>query len=206
MNVYVESNFVLELALQQEQCESCESILSLGEKDRVRLVVPAYCLAEPHETLTRRQKQRKRLKDKLDLQLGQIARTATNSAQLSGFHGLTDLLIGSAEQESRNLNEVSARLLRTAEVISLDASVLNGSSLNQSTHGFSPQDAIVYASVLAHLARCHERKSYFISRDSDFDDQDVVEELGRFRCKLVHSFARGRQFINRNLGSRAGPE
>ena len=168
MNVYVESNFVLELALQQEQCESCESILSLGEKDRVRLVVPAYCLAEPHETLTRHQKQRKRLKDKLDVQLGQIARTATNSAQLSGFHGLTDLLIGSAEQESRNLNEVSARLLRTAEVISLDASVLNGSSLTQSTHGFSPQDAIVYASVLAHLARCHERKSYFISRDSDF--------------------------------------
>ena len=31
MNVYVESNFVLELALLQEQSGSCEEILSLAE-------------------------------------------------------------------------------------------------------------------------------------------------------------------------------
>ena len=31
MKVYIESNFVLELALLQEQNESCENILSLGE-------------------------------------------------------------------------------------------------------------------------------------------------------------------------------
>ena len=44
MNVYVESNFVLELALAQEQFESCEGILSLCEAGNVRLVVPAYSL------------------------------------------------------------------------------------------------------------------------------------------------------------------
>jgi hypothetical protein len=27
MNVYVESNFVLEQALEQEQCESCEELI-----------------------------------------------------------------------------------------------------------------------------------------------------------------------------------
>ena len=204
MNVYVESNFVLELALQQEQSASCESILNMCEETRLRILVPAYCLAEPHETLTRRHKQRRRMKRDLNDELGQIARTATNTAQLSGFDSLTDLLISSAEQESRNLKELSARLLRTAEVIPLDVSVLNDASLYQSTHGFSPQDAIVYASVLSHLARCHEQKSYFISRDSDFDDQDVVEELGRFKCELVHSVAQGRQFINRDPGSGSG--
>lgn len=77
MNVYVESNFVLDLALLQEQSTSCGEILSLGETNGVQLVVPAYSLAEPYETLTRRQKQRKRLKEELDAELGQIARTAT---------------------------------------------------------------------------------------------------------------------------------
>ena len=56
MNVYIESNFVLELALLQEQSSSCEEILGLCESRGVRFVVPAYSLAEPYETLTRRQK------------------------------------------------------------------------------------------------------------------------------------------------------
>ena len=84
-------------------------------------------------------------------------------------------------ESDRRLKEVCSRLLRAADVIPLDASVLITSSLYQSRHGFSPQDAIVYASVLSHLDRCHERKSYFISRDLDFDDQDVIEELSRFK-------------------------
>ena len=40
MNVYVESNFVLELALLQEQWTSCEAILTLCEAKSVQLVVP----------------------------------------------------------------------------------------------------------------------------------------------------------------------
>ena len=60
MNVYVESNFVLELALLQEQSASGEAILRLGEEHRVHLVVPAYALVEPYETLARRHKQREK--------------------------------------------------------------------------------------------------------------------------------------------------
>ena len=37
MNVYVESNFVLELAWLQEQSASGEAILRLGEERRVHL-------------------------------------------------------------------------------------------------------------------------------------------------------------------------
>ena len=199
MNVYVESNFVLELALEQEQSASCESILGLCETGRVCLVVPAFCLAEPHGTLARRRIQRRDLKKPLDEELRQIARTATNTAQLSGFESITDLLISSAEQESRNLSKISARLLSAAELIPLDASVLDNASRYQRTHGFSPPDSIVYASIISHLQGCHERQSYFISRDTDFDDDDVVNDFGRFNCEIVHSFSCGCQLITRDL-------
>ena len=59
MNVYVESNFILELALEQEQSSSCDAILSLGERQDIRLVLPAFSLSEPYETLVRRAKDRK---------------------------------------------------------------------------------------------------------------------------------------------------
>lgn len=39
MNIYVESNFVLELALVQEQHASCEEIVGLSEARRATLVM-----------------------------------------------------------------------------------------------------------------------------------------------------------------------
>ena len=77
MNVYVESNFVLELALIQEQYAGCEEILRLCEAGRIRLVIPAYSLAEPYETLTRHHKQRRRMKQELDAVFRQLSRTAS---------------------------------------------------------------------------------------------------------------------------------
>ena len=201
MNIYVESNFVLELSLQQEQSVNCEYILSLCEKHRIRLVVPAYCLAEPHETLTRRHYKRKKMKDELDVQLRQIARTTANAAQLIGFHGLTDLLITSADQA--NLSEVCSRLLTSAEIIPLGTSILTDSRSYQSRHDFSPQDAIVYASIRSHLNQSHRHKSYFVCRDRHFDDQDVIDELRSYNCELVPRFDSGHRLIDRDLDATA---
>ena len=101
---------------------------------RTQLVVPAYSLAEPYETLTRRQKQRKRLKEELDAELGQIARTATYAERLDGFRDVTALLMNIGDEESKRLEEVCSRLTKAAEVIPLDASVLSASTQYQRTH------------------------------------------------------------------------
>jgi hypothetical protein len=45
MNIYVETNFVLELAFVQEQHESCEQIIGLCEAGRTTLVLPAFCMS-----------------------------------------------------------------------------------------------------------------------------------------------------------------
>ncbi len=200
MNVYVESNFVLELALLQEQSASCEDILGLCETGRARLVVPAYSLAEPYETLTRRQKQRKRLKEELDDVLGQIARTATYAERLDGFRDVTALLVNIDDEESKRLEEVRSRLTKAAEVIPLDASVSSASAQHQRIHRFAPQDALVYSAVLSHLERDRPPRSCFLNRNSrDFDDQTVVEQLERHNCKLLPRFDSGSQFIRSTL-------
>jgi hypothetical protein len=69
VNIYVESNFVLELALLQEQHVSCEDILRLCEPSNAQLIIPAYSLVEPYETLIRRHRQRKQMKADLDIEL-----------------------------------------------------------------------------------------------------------------------------------------
>ena len=197
MNIYLESNFVLELALLQEQSASCEQILSLGEAGRVRLAVPAYSLAEPYETLVRRQRKRRKMKEALDGELRQLSRSAAYEDQLGRFRDLTALLISSADEEDRRLEEVRSRLIETADLIPLEASVL--AAVARYRH-FSPQDALVYSAVLAHLERDYARPSCFLNKDKDFGDQDVLEELGGYNCKLFPRFDSGCQYILDRLG------
>jgi hypothetical protein len=58
VNIYVETNFVLELVFEQEQFKSCEEILLLSEQKLATLIIPAYSLAEPHEKLIRQARNR----------------------------------------------------------------------------------------------------------------------------------------------------
>jgi len=45
VNVYVETNFALELTFQQEELKSCEQILQRCESKGIQIVIPAYSLA-----------------------------------------------------------------------------------------------------------------------------------------------------------------
>ncbi|HEY2291216.1 MAG TPA: PIN domain-containing protein [Thermoanaerobaculia bacterium] len=197
MNVYVESNFVLELALVQEQHASCERILTLCEAGDIRVVVPAYSIVEPYETLLRRHLGRKGLKDSLDLELQQLSRTSGYAQRLSGFEALTALLVDSAKEEIQRLERIRARLLSCATVIELEASILSSASQHQERHDLSTQDAIVYASVLFHLGSVEDgAKSCFLTRDTDFDDPSIMEGLRVRRCKVIWRFDDGLSYLS----------
>ena len=196
MNVYVETNFVLEVALLQEQHASCLEIIALCEDRRIRLVVPAFCLVEPFETLVRHQKRRRKMKHDFDRELSQIARTATYAERLDEFRGLTDILINIAQEEATSLDGTIARLIDCADVVPLDGDVMRRSGESQAAHGLSPQDSLVYASVVHDLAQVRDRQSCFLNRNTrDFDDQNIVDELHDYNCTLLPRFDAGHRFI-----------
>ena len=196
MNVYVETNFILEVALLQEQHASCLHIIDLCEAERIRLIVPAYCLVEPFETLIRHQKRRRKMKQDFDTELSQIARTATYVERLGEFRSLTDILINIAQEETTNLDKTLSRLINCADLIPLDSAVIHHSAQSQETHGLSPQDAIVYSSVVQQLDRLHPHQSCFLNRNTrDFDDENIVEELQQYDCTLLPRFDTGHDFI-----------
>lgn len=199
MNVYVESNFVLELALRQQQSESCQTLVDYAEKREITLVVPAYSLAEPYETIARQRKRRERVKREVDGVLNQLRRTDTYSARVDEFGDLTNLLISSANDEGRQLGSVIRRMLAVSEVIPLDKDIVAEALGCQADYGFSSQDALVYASVLRNIRRTNPGDSCFLNRDKDFDDQSVVEQLASLDCKLLFSFDDGLNFVRSRL-------
>ena len=103
MNVYVESNFVLEEALEQEQSESCQGLLSLSLAGSLHMVIPAFSLVEPYITLMHKGNERSKLGTELQRQLSELGRSKPYREASSSFNELTGLLIRSAEGERAGL-------------------------------------------------------------------------------------------------------
>ena len=200
MNVYVESNFVLELALLQEQHPSCDAIVELAAADRIHLVIPAYSLVEHYETLTRFFRKRQAITEAVRDELRQLGRSAPYEAQTAALEELTILFTRSQEEERTRLRSTLARLVTVAELIPLTSAII-ADSLSHQDEGFSPQDAVVYSSVLRHLKGGDGGEHMFLNRNSkDFDAPDVQDRLEAMNCRILFQFDAGLRYIRHRLG------
>jgi predicted nucleic acid-binding protein len=196
MNVYVETSFVLELVFQQEQHAVCESILSFCDSGSTQLIIPAYCLAEPHEKLTRQNSRRKELQKVLDAELLQLKRSSSYTGRIDNIQNIASLLVQSNEEERRRFEHYCARLLTMAEIVPLTREILSAAMGYESIYGLTPQDSIVYTSVIHHLRRQTSIANCFLNKNSrDFDNPDITDELKKNNCQMIPIFEQGYQFI-----------
>lgn len=206
MTVYVESNFVLEQALQQEQCDACDDILNLAASNAILLAVPAFSLAEPHQALALKKKTRNRLTNELRTHFSELGRSKPYRGVPDDFSALASVLIRSSEQERDGLQRATSGLLKIATVMPLDAGILMLAGDLQVTLSMPGQDAIVLASVLRHLRDTTPNESCFLSRNSrDFDDPDVREQLEHFGCRYFAEFDGALQYIQTRVHSQGPP-
>jgi len=193
MTVYVESNFVLELAYLQEEHESCEDILHLAEEGAISLVLPAYSVGEPYDSWVRRSKQRSELHERLARELNELSRSKPYIGMPNEFQEITKTLVQSGEEEKERLDNAATRILETAVVIPIEREVIKAAIDFQQSRNLAPQDSIVYASVLSHLSTTstEEAKCFITKNSKDFANPDIYAELETYGCKLLTKFSDG---------------
>jgi predicted nucleic acid-binding protein len=205
MNVYVETNFILELALVQEQHERCERLIELCESRRATLVLPSFCIAESYETLVRRAKRRTQMANDLAVELRQLGRSKPYKDEIDALENIVGLLVRSIEEEDRRLIGVLERVSRIADVIPLGADMISRAAAYRAANKLSPQDSIVCSSVLHHLTSANAGESCFINRNRrDFDDPDIEESLAKQGCKMLFSFTSGCNYIEHRVNTALG--
>ncbi len=196
MNVYVESNFVLELAFEQEQHQFCQEVLELCDEKKVNLILPAYCLAEPLEKIVRQARDRSDLQKSLNTVLLQLSRTSSYASRLNSIQDIESLLVQSNEEEKQRFARLRDRLVNVAEIIPLTLDTIREAAMCEATYDLTPQDAIVFASVITHLRQNGSSPSCFLNRNSkDFDNPDIVTELSKSGCKMIPRFDNGVAYI-----------
>jgi len=193
MDVFVESNFVLELALKQEQHEACDRILAGAVAGAYVLHVPQYALTEVFHTLHHRRNERLRNQDYFQKEITQHLREAeTDIAETDQLvQLLTGLLTTRTQVQTERLFAVTTQLAAIAPGPALTENVLREAQELRKLHSFISQDALVYASVLGGLRQLPPANAkLFITRnDSDFKKPAIVQELQGFNCRLLANFS-----------------
>ncbi len=190
MIVYAESNFTLELAFLRPQSDSCEALARLAESGAIQLVIPAFCGGEPYESMVRRSKDRKSVRDQLTAEISELSRSAPYSNITQTAQTIIAILSRSVIEEKSRLDDTLLRLTKLARMIPLTSDVLAASLTYQTQFPLSPQDAIVLASITADLESVEPglEKLFVTQNTSDFLNPDILELMSAYGCKLLFRF------------------
>lgn len=186
MIVYVESNFILELAYLQEHYVNCERILELAAAEKIKLILPAFAVGEPYFAWVGRKKVRARLHEELTRQIRELGRSEPYAGSKERFQDITKALLVSGEEEKLRLDDAIRRTVNQCDLIPIDAEIVTDGIEIQIRHNLGPQDSIIYASVLSHLSNADRQVAkIFVTKNSkDFSNPDVVQELQNLGCNL----------------------
>jgi predicted nucleic acid-binding protein len=199
--VYVESNFVLELALLQEQAAAAQTILEHAETGALTLVLPAFALSEPFATVTNQGTQRNKLSDELTRQERELGRSALHQSLAAQLKQVWTTLTEVRKAQMDSLEQTMERLLGAAQQVALDLPGFQQARLYETRYGLTPQDAIIYAVIVGDLQRrpIAEPKVFVNRNAKDFDDPGIKAELQTYNCRYIGTFADGLSYIENQL-------
>ncbi len=190
MRVYVETNFVLEMALLRSDSNSCGGLVRLAESRRIALVFPAFSIGESYEALSRRTGQRRQLGRMLRSEVLELSRSQPYSSAPQEFAAPLAWLHRCGNEERVRLEDTLASFLEVVQVIPIGPHTVRAAAMFQMSRKLSSQDSMVYASVLDHLANSPEEEGHcFVTQDSKgFFNPMVQSDLASLGCRLFTRF------------------
>jgi predicted nucleic acid-binding protein len=202
--VYIESNFVLEIALEQEQSSAAHAILSLAENCLIALAYPSFVLSEPFEAIMRARRERNTTQKSLEKVLNDLRRSEPYKQIVLDLMPAINVLAYAHVRQINLLYATFGQLARVGRCIHIDEATFGEASMYQSSLGFSPQDGIIYSAMLADLKKQPEQETKcFLSRDrkafGNDDYRSIRAELETYNCRYISSFTQALDFIQDSL-------
>ena len=108
MIAYVESNFILEIALGQEQSQFAQGLVQLAERGDIEIAFPSFALSEPFSTISQRGRARRQLYSSLTNQLNDLARSLPHQSDVTCLRPLLPALTSVGIREAALLAETVA--------------------------------------------------------------------------------------------------
>ncbi len=204
MIVNVETNFVVEVALEQEEYGEASAIIALAEKGDVELAFPNFILAESFELLKKGHNKRNSAQSSLVTVLNQLQRSEPHKQIMLDLGPIISVLQTSQDRELANWHSTRDRIIDVGKCLEMKIGSIKEAQKYQKTLALSPKDSIIYSTIIADLrTRSMDEKKCFLSRDKRAfdknDDHRIKAELETYNCEYEGSFYGGLMFIQHQL-------
>lgn len=228
MIVYVETNFILELALEQDQHQAVDKILELVQSGKIELALPGFSISESLSTVRRKRIDRDRFYVSLEGLLDELKRSAQYQQLVIDLDPVRALLQDVLRTEKDRLLSVLERILKVGRVLELEVSSFSQALTYKDRLTTSTEDSIVYSLIITDLRRRPENEDkFFLSRDGEAfgkgEDgeesvyhqrnekekeavakksiyyQRIKEELKLYKCTFINNFEHGLSAIEARL-------
>lgn len=201
MIVYLDTNFLLEMAFGQEQEIAAKEIMKLAVDGKIELVCPCFVLIEPYWTIKNRDSNRKQLLKSIELELQQQQRSPNNSIEIGNLTNAHVSITNIGIKEGNAYSDILNKVLEIGTFIDITKDTFISSLTYSSSYGLGPQDALIYSAIIRDMKKQSSGAlKCFLSRNSkDFDIDALKRELSEYNCRYFTNFEHGLWYINSQI-------
>jgi hypothetical protein len=191
LTLYVESNFVLQVVLGQEELTSAEKILTAAESGTIELALPTFSLSESFVRISRGIRDRQRLRTQFAEQVTQLVRSSPHANEMAVLQTVPNHLDQINTREGIRLAATVERILKCTRPIDFNASVFQGALNYEGQFDLDVENAIILSSIMSDLQsnRGLRRHVFVTSNRAHFGKPDIVAELRRVDCDSIWDFS-----------------
>lgn len=189
MNLYIETNFILELTKGQAQSPACERILSPGYAG-VELCIPGFCFVEARNALRQDNSRRSAVVNELVRELSQMENTsfALPAPRLDILMGVRASFVSASTYYLERLDGTISDIRTRARVLDVESHLIDEVGRIMAAHELEAFDAYILLTVLEDIRKTGAERSVFATQDRDFANDSVIDLLAGAGCSLVTSY------------------
>jgi hypothetical protein len=143
---------------------------------------------------------RNRLHSAVRTELGELSRSRPLTDIALQSQAFVAALIDTADDDRRRLEAAVEALLRQATVLPTEPAVVTQARGAELVYDLSPQDAVIYMTILDHAGRNQGPKLFVTQNANDFRVPQIAEELTRHGCKLLFAFDASEGYSRSEIG------
>ena len=196
MIVYVETNLLVEIALDQEQAESARRIVDFAKAKRIQLVLPAISIAESYWAISAKAEKRQPLLTQLVDAHRDLSRSAPLHFFSDSLRELGDAFLKLHQEHLDGFRSLLSDVLRLAHLVELGGETVASAMAIDLRYGQGLLDSMVLASVHAHITeQGRVAPKLFTTRDRDLFGVAKQVLVADYNCTCIPSYDDSAKFI-----------
>ena len=179
MKVYVETNWLLDLALEQERIQASSFVLELAKNSKIRLYLPEICLVEADQKIVRRKLQRETLIENLRNEGRELIRSHDARYQLQAAAINQDIfqLRDISDFEREHFDTTVRNISKFLTWLHFGNGSLQNSFDLENNYELSRLDALIYAVIRTDAASDLATEKCFIDYDGHFKNPELKLDM-----------------------------